>query len=199
MRSTTGIAEEKERLRGALREEERRLTRAALSASDRLLAERFLALPEVAQARTVLLFRSMGAEPDTGPLLAALLERGKRVALPRCLPGGRMEARQYLPGIPLVRHRFGMLEPGLDHPLLEPEEIDLALVPAQVYDVTGMRLGRGGGYYDRYLAAFPGRTIGLCRDALLRERVPAETHDRPVELVLTETRRFRRREETPNG
>lgn len=199
MRSTTGIAEEKERLRRALREEERRLTRAALSAGDRILTERFLALPQVAAARTILLYASMGAEPDTGTLLEKLTARGKRVALPRCLPEGRMETRLYLPEVPLIRHRFGMLEPGEEHPLIEREEIDLILVPAQTYDVHGMRLGKGGGYYDRYLSGYSGRTVGLCRDVLLQEKVPAEEHDLPVELVLTETRIFRRGEVTLQG
>ena len=199
MRSTTGIVEEKERLRRALREKERRLTRAALSASDRLLTERFLALPEVTAARTVLLYSSMGAEPDTGALLEELTARGKRVALPRCLPERRMETRQYLPEIPLIRHKFGMMEPGEKHPIIEKEEIDLILVPAQTYDAHGMRLGKGGGYYDRYLSDFSGWTVGLCRDVLLQEQVPAEVHDLPVELVLTETQVFRRGEVTLHG
>ena len=102
-----------------------------------------------------------------------------------------METRLYVPGLPLLRHRYGMLEPGADHPLVEPAQIDLALVPALAYDIRCMRMGRGGGYYDRYLADFPSVTVGLCRDALLQKKIPAEPHDRPVGLVVTETRLFR--------
>lgn len=193
MKSTTRI-EEKQRLREALKAQERRLTRAALSASDRMLTERFLALPEVDAAETILLYCSMGAEPDTAELIGKLLARGKRIVLPRCLPGRQMETRLYTAEVPLIRHRYGMLEPGEMHPLVGPEEIDLALVPALAYDVRCMRMGRGGGYYDRYLPAFPGGTVGLCRDALLQQEIPAESHDRPVDLVLTETRLFRRNE-----
>ena len=180
MKSTTRI-EEKQRLREALKVQERRLTRAALSASDRMLTERFLALPEVDAAETILLYCSMGAEPDTAELIGKLLARGKRIVLPRCLPGRQMETRLYTAEVPLIRHRYGMLEPGEMHPLVGPEEIDLALVPALA-----------GGYYDRYLPAFPGGAVGLCRDALLQREIPAEAHDRPVDLVLTETRLFRR-------
>ena len=50
------------------------------------------------------------------------------------------------------------------------------------------RLGQGGGYYDRYLAGFQGFTVALCRDALLRDEIPTQPHDVPVQLVVTETR-----------
>lgn len=191
MKSTTRT-EQKQRLREELKGQERRLTRAALIASDRKLTERFLMLKEVAAAETILLYCSMGTEPDTNALLEQLAARGKRMVLPRCLPRRQMETRLYLPHIPLVRHRYGMAEPGEDHPLVGVEEIDLALVPALAYDVHCMRMGRGGGYYDRYLPVFSGVTIGLCRDVLLQEMIPAEPHDQPVDLVLTETRLFRR-------
>ena len=157
------MTEQKQRFREELREQERRLTKAALSASNQRLAQRFLALEEVAAANTVLLYCSMGTEPDTEAVLEELLARGKRVALPRCLPGRSMETRLYVPGLPLLRHRYGMLEPGADHPLVETAQIDLALVPALAYDIRCMRMGRGGGYYDRYLADFPSVTVGLCR------------------------------------
>ncbi len=183
--------EEKRRLREELRGQERRLTRAALSASNRMLTKRFLALAEVAAANTVLLYCSMGAEPDTKLLLQELETKGKRIALPRCLPDNRMETRLYMDQVPLIRHPYGMWEPSSQHMLVRTDEIDLALVPALAYDIRGIRLGRGGGYYDRYLGDFSGVTVGLCRDVLLQERLPAEAHDRPVDIVLTETWLFR--------
>lgn len=75
-------------------------------------------------------------------------------------------------------------------PLLSPDEIDLTLVPALCYDRSCVRLGFGGGYYDRWLAGYRGFTVGFCRDALLQDRVPAQSHDRRVDLVLTETLRI---------
>lgn len=186
------IAEKKNQLRTALRKVQDRLTEAERVSGDRVLAERFLSLEHVKAARTVLLYYSMGAEPDTRFLLGRLIAQGKRAVLPRCISGRRMEIREYLPELSLIRHRFGMMEPGETHPLIDPEEIDLALVPALAYDRACMRLGQGGGYYDRFLARFSGKTVGLCRDKLLQERVPYEAHDRPVDLVLTETRLFMR-------
>lgn len=127
-----------------------------------------------------------GREPETARLIRALAGRGKRVGLPRMLPGRGMEVRLYRPDRPMVQAAFGIWEPGEDCPLLAREEIDLALVPALCYDRRGYRLGFGGGYYDRWLAGFAGVRVGLCRAAVLQDRVPTEPHDSRVDLLLTE-------------
>ena len=103
-----------------------------------------------------------------------------------------MEVRLFQPRRALIQAAFGLWEPAPDFPLVERESIDLTLVPAVCYDRQGYRLGFGGGYYDRWLAGYAGRTVGLCRDCVLQERVPLEPHDQAVELLLTETRRFSR-------
>ena len=155
--------------------------------SDSALFARFLALPQVEAAKTIFAFWGIpGKEPDTARLIGELLARGKTVGLPRMLPGHRMEVRRYDPDKPLVRVSFGISEPGEDCPLLAREEIDLALVPAVCYDRRGYRLGFGGGYYDRWLEGFAGFTAGLCRRAVLQDKVPTEAHDARVDVLLSE-------------
>ena len=154
--------------------------------SDDALFARFLSLPQVEAADTLLLYHGMGAEPDTARLFPALWARGKRLCLPRCLPGHGMEARLIRPDSALVPHRLGMLEPGEDCPPVDRADIGLVLVPGLAFDLSGGRLGQGGGFYDRWLAGFSGFTAALCRAPLLLERLPAEGHDLPVALVLTE-------------
>lgn len=150
--------------------------------------ERFLALPWVERADTLFLFWGVPKrEPETEQLVRELTRRGKRVGLPRMLPDHTMEVRQFDPRIPLREASFGIWEPPETAPALLKQEIDLALVPAVCYDRRGYRLGFGGGYYDRWLADFSGGAVGLCRGAFLQEQVPAEAHDRRVDLVLTET------------
>lgn len=178
---------EKKALRRRVREELSALSRSELARSDDALFARFLALPQVEKARTVFAFWGIpGKEPDTARLVRELVRRGKTVGLPRMLPGHRMEVRRCDPDRPLVPAAFGILEPGEDCPLIRREDVDLALVPAVCYDRLGYRLGFGGGYYDRWLDGFSGVKAGLCREAVLRERVSVEPHDARVDLLLTE-------------
>lgn len=181
------IDAEKKELRKAVRRQLSALSPEELTRSDSALIARFLALPQVEEARTVFAFWGIpGKEPDTAQLVQALTARGKRVGLPRMLPEHRMEVRQYDPDRPLLQVSFGISEPGEDCPLLAREEVDLVLVPAVCYDRQGYRLGFGGGYYDRWLEGFAGFRAGLCRGAVLQERVPTEPHDARVDLLLTE-------------
>ena len=171
--SSTTAAEDKAALRRQVRLTLDGLSPDALRRSDDALFAAFSALPQVEAASTIFAFWGIpGREPETGRLVQALTARGKRVGLPRMLPGRQMEVRP------------------ADAPLLPRADIGLALVPAVCYDRRGFRLGFGGGYYDRWLSGFSGVTVGLCRDCVLQEHVPIEDHDRRVEFLLTESRRF---------
>ncbi|NBI68361.1 5-formyltetrahydrofolate cyclo-ligase [Pseudoflavonifractor sp. 60] len=184
----SGIDWEKVQLRRQVRERLSALSREELVLSDSALTARFLALPQVEAAQTIFAFWGIsGKETETAQLIAQLLQRGKRVGLPRMLPERRMEVRQYDPETSLVPASFGILEPGEDCPVMAPADIDLALVPAMCYDRQGYRLGFGGGYYDRWLAHFPGLRVGLCRGCVLQDRVPIQAHDARVDILLTET------------
>lgn len=181
------ITAEKARLRRQALDWLATLSSQARIAGDEALFRRFLALPQIESVRTVLLYHGMDTEPDTVRLLSPLWDMGKQVCLPRCLPGNQMEARLVQRDSTLVRHPYGMLEPGPDCPLIPPDQIDLVLVPGLAFDRSGGRLGRGGGYYDRWLAGFSGITAALCRDGLLMEAIPRLPHDLGVDLVVTET------------
>lgn len=148
------------------------------------LFERFLALQEVEGADTVMVFYGTGREPDTVPLIRALLGRGKRVALPVVLPRRGMEARQVLDVEQLAPNRFGIPEPDQSCPVVPKGEIAAALIPHLMVDREGYRLGWGGGYYDRWLADFTGFTACVCRPGRLLEHMPREEFDVPVKLVL---------------
>ncbi|MFC3572885.1 5-formyltetrahydrofolate cyclo-ligase [Streptomyces yaanensis] len=167
------------------------------------LAERALELPELGHARTVAAYVSVGAEPGTLALLDALHARGVRVLLPVLLPDNDLDWGAYAGPGSLIRVRHGgkmdLLEPAGER--LGPEAVqqaDAVLLPGLAVDARGMRLGRGGGSYDRVLArlervgADPALVV-LLYDAEVVERVPEEAHDRPVHAVVTPSgvRRFR--------
>lgn len=185
MPSTT-ISERKAALRSEIRARMKAMTPEELRPGDDALFARFLSLPQVERAGTLLIYHGMGAEPDTARLIAPLLAAGKTVALPRCLPGNEMEARSVAAGTRLVRHKYGMLEPGMDCPVVPMQALDLILVPGLAFDRQCRRLGQGGGFYDRYLERYTGPTVALCRDCFLLGEVPCEAHDRRVDCVAAE-------------
>ncbi|MFC7264100.1 5-formyltetrahydrofolate cyclo-ligase [Streptomyces lutosisoli] len=167
------------------------------------LAARALELPELAHARTVAAYVSVGSEPGTLALLDALLARGVRVLLPVLMADNDLDWGAYAGAGSLVRVQHGgkmaLLEPAGAR--LGPEAVqdaDAVLLPGLAVDARGMRLGRGGGSYDRVLArleragADPALVV-LLYDAEVVERVPEEAHDRPVHAVVTPSgvRRFR--------
>ncbi|MFD4527460.1 5-formyltetrahydrofolate cyclo-ligase [Streptomyces sp. NPDC058470] len=167
------------------------------------LAARALELPELAHARTVAAYVSVGGEPGTLALLDALHARGVRVLLPVLLADNDLDWGAYAGAGSLVRVQHGgkmaLLEPAGER--LGPEavqEADAVLLPGLAVDARGMRLGRGGGSYDRVLARLERAGAGpallvLLYDSEVVERVPGEPHDRPVQAVVTPTgvRRFR--------
>jgi 5-formyltetrahydrofolate cyclo-ligase len=168
----------------------------------RALAERALELPELARARTVAAYVSVGGEPGTLALLDALRARGVRVLLPALLPDNDLDWGAYAGPDSLARIRHGgrmaLFEPSGER--LGPDAVtdaDVVLLPGLAVDTRGMRLGRGGGSYDRVLArleragAGP-RLVVLLYDTEVVAHVPAEAHDKPVHAVVTPsgTRRF---------
>ena len=164
-----------------------RMTQEERDASNDEMFARFLALPEVENAKVFFAFWGMpDREPNTALLIEKLLERGKVVGLPLMRPGRQMEVRRYDPAIPLIRHKFGILEPSTECELIPKEDVDFVLTPAVAYDKQGYRLGFGGGYYDRWLEHYEGVKIGLCREKVLRDSVPVEPHDTHVDAVVTE-------------
>ena len=174
---------EKKALRQAAAQRLAQLTPSQRAAWSQGIAGRVLALAGLAQARRVALFWSMDTEPDTLPLIGALARQGKQVYLPRVLGKGVMEMGRCLPGQPLHQGPFGIWEPAgpaLDAPL------DWALVPGLAFDRWGGRLGRGGGYYDRFLAGTGAALAGLAFECQLVGRVPAQPHDVKMHLVITQ-------------
>ncbi len=140
------------------------------------------------RAGTVFSFVSLPSEPDTRLLLARALADGKTLCVPLCRGGGVMEARAIASLADLRPGAMGIQEPDADAPRVGPESIDLCVVPCLAATAQGVRLGHGGGYYDRFLKQLSPRAarVLLCRRALVLERLPQDAWDVPVPLILTE-------------
>lgn len=153
---------------------------------DARLALHVLKHPACAGADTVFCFVGMSGEVDTRPLLRGLLAAGKRVCVPVSLPKGRMKLRRLNALEELTgRDRYGIPVPPEDAEELDADSVDLALVPGVCFGPDGSRLGRGGGYYDRFLSEFRGTALGLCRGGQITGHIPMGRHDRRVDAVIT--------------
>ena len=150
--------------------------------ADEELTQRLLELPAFQEAKTLATYLSFDHEFSTADLIQAALQLGKRVCVPRTYPQGRMEFVEYDPDI-LEKTRFGLLEPNEQGKVVDKAEIDLIHVPGLVFQSKGYRIGYGGGYYDRYLADFAGKTVSTIYSIQQKEFQP-DVFDQAVQEVL---------------
>ena len=190
-----------------LKRAKRAVRRAVLAARDEIpperrsavgarVTDRFLSLPEVASAATVMLFWAFGSEVPTGPMIERLHERGVRVALPR-IEDGDLVPIGYAPGDPTTEVYFGAREPAGGE-AIAPATIDVVAVPGVAFDRRGRRVGYGGGYYDRFLAGLrpgSGTTPFTASPAfavqVVDDDLPAGSFDLPVDAIVTEEETIR--------
>ncbi|NPC97383.1 5-formyltetrahydrofolate cyclo-ligase [Nocardioides sp. zg-DK7169] len=160
----------------------RRLPLTDIGAASRAIAGHLVEAPEVARAATVAAYVSVGTEPGTTVLLEALTQAGRRVILPRLLPDGDLDWGTWRGEQSLAPARMGLLQPEDSLGVEAIATADAVLVPGLAVAPDGMRLGRGGGSYDRALGRVPAGTFTcvLLYDDEIGLDVPVEPHDRPV-------------------
>jgi 5-formyltetrahydrofolate cyclo-ligase len=178
--------EEKNQLRRLLLEQMRALPPAYCLKADEAIYRHVAALPAYQTARTIGVYVGMAHEIDTKPLIKRMLAEGKRVGVPLCVGKGVMEMREIGGLDELQAGTWGILEPAPDAPLLQPDEIDLGLIPCVSGNEEGQRLGYGGGFYDAYLAKAPFLRVLLCRKAMMTAPIPVEPHDAMMDVVVSE-------------
>ena len=184
------VALEKQRLR-----EKRLAARETLSEQERCvldesITQKLLATSEYAEAATVLTYVSVSSEVSTRKFIERALCDGKTVAVPRCLPGHRLEFVAITSLDQLVSAPFNLLEPAKDLPTLTEEQLDdsICIVPALLVDTKGHRLGYGAGFYDRFLSTYSGKKICLAyQQNLSKTELPHTEFDVAVDMVITES------------
>jgi len=155
----------------------------------RLACEALVGLEEFVRAGVVMLYMPIRGEIDTAPIIARAWRDGKTVLLPKVRSrDGDMIAVPYRTlDDPMVLGRYNIREPAENEPW-PADGIDLVVVPALAYDRRGNRLGKGGGYYDRFLGqdGMHATTCGLVFAEQMIESVRVQAHDRQVPLVVTD-------------
>ncbi len=188
MEKVIDIRPVKKKLRAEAREMRRSMSPDGKQTLDRKIKNKLLNLWAVREAQTVLCYVSTDIEVDTRDFINALLQMGKRVAVPRC-EGEKSEMNFY------YIESLSELSPGsfdVDEPdpqrsiMVGKTEGSVCIVPAFMFDKKGYRLGYGKGYYDRYLSRYNGSAIGVCYSANLQEELFHGKYDRAVDLVVTD-------------
>ena len=150
--------------------------------------DRLRALDHFKKAKVVMMFWPLRGEVDVRGLIRRVQEEGKKVALP-VISGQDIEPFEFTDEAGLVINSFGVAEPSPAQARRIPlDEVDLVLVPGLAFDRKGNRLGRGGGYYDRFLARLPETacTVGICFEPQIQEDLPVIPHlDRAVRFVVS--------------
>lgn len=137
----------------------------------------------------ILCYVSTDIEVDTRKFIEYALECGKTVAVPKCVRNGEMIFFEIHSLDNLERSAFGIDEPSEKiHRKFSSDETDscLCIVPALAFDSNGMRLGYGGGYYDRFLSRFSPETVGICYSSCIVEKIPFQQHDIRIKNIITD-------------
>jgi 5-formyltetrahydrofolate cyclo-ligase len=183
----TSMQEEKQVLRTALRVRRTEAARAGGGAAG-ALAERFLAAVEIASEAVIAGYWPIGDEIDVRMLLSRLQARGHDISLPAVVGAGRpLTFRRWQEGEALADGPFGTRQPPDSAAVVTPA---LVIVPLLAFDRRGYRLGYGGGYYDRTLAALRRRrrvvAIGVAYAAQEVPMVPRERDDQALDWIVTD-------------
>jgi len=199
------IVKQKNAVRGQIRRRLDKLDGSRIEEKSRNLAERLFSTSWWISGQWVFVYIPMGGEVDTRYIVARAYRDGKQVAIPR-MEGSELTFFFYDGRTEnLLPNQFGILEPAPDWKLVDPSVPTgkrlLVLTPGLAFDRGGRRLGRGKGFYDRFLHTLraahpPGRSswcVGLCFDEQLVDRVPVSDHDEILEGIVTD------REVIPEG
>ena len=158
----------------------------------RLAVQRLLDHPLYQNARTILAYNSFRLELSTESLLAACARDGKTLALPRTHSISRRLSVRKITDLSIDTEfsRFGFREPKRSAETILVPEVDLVVAPGVAFDLSGNRLGRGAGYYDRFFAneGFNAAACALSFECQIIPSIPTLPHDRAMDFIFTEDR-----------
>ena len=174
---------DKKELRRSIRERKRAMTEEEIVTRSEKLGVLFAQSEAYKNAKTIYGYLSYNQEVRTVPMLEQALKDGKKVAVPKVY-GDEMKFL-YLDDLTQVEKGYaGIPEPIADEPVAD-DETALVLMPGLAFDPAGHRIGYGGGFYDKFLAAEPNHpTLALCYEFQMLPALDTEEHDIPVDTVL---------------
>lgn len=153
---------------------------------DKAIFDKLIYTEAFKNAQTVLTYYSMPGEPDTLKIIDYCFENKKKVALPVCYGNGIMDFFTINSLDDVASGKYSIPEPVYKSKKVIPDSSCVCIFPALSFDKSRNRLGKGGGYYDRYLRKHAVGTIGLCYEQLIEENIPVEGFDIKADIVITD-------------
>ena len=133
-------------------------------------------------------YLSWRGEVATDRIVSHVLDGGKHLAAPKFFPEENVWKHALLSHPEEVTcNEWGVPEPASDH-VIKGDDLDVIIVPGQAFDTSGQRIGRGQGHYDALLSGFKGLKVGLAFDFQVFATLPAESHDIPMDYLVTSDR-----------
>lgn len=177
----------KNELRKYIREQKRHFTQPQLDEMSLRIMSSILLHPRVLEADTILMYHSLPDEVNTHSALDQLLAMGKKVLLPKVISDTEMTIHEYTgPDSLQPSEPYGILEPTTPELSILNLQLSIVIVPGMAFDRQGHRLGRGKGYYDRFLSRVPNiYKIGVCFPFQMLESIPSESTDVVMDEVIT--------------
>ncbi len=150
-----------------------------------IIFERLVALDEYKKAKHILCYASYNSEVDTFNLMNRIIQDGKKLYLPRCIPEKReMDVCNVKDLSELKTGAYGIKEPTGDS--VSADLLDLVIVPMVAFDREKTRLGYGGGYYDRFLLKINAVKMGIAFSVQESDKLIKEPTDIPMDIIVTE-------------
>lgn len=191
MTAKNTIAEQKSDLRKLCRQRIKSIGFSQWQMNGKKMSDLLLSSDIWEKSKCIFCFVSVNNEPDTSAVLSQAINQGKTLCVPRIIGDGIMQAVAITSIDEFETATMGIMEPSVENNnIISAEKIDLAVVPCMAGTLDGFRLGKGGGYYDRFLAGYYGNSVLFCADDLILEKdeIPLDSHDIKCGYIATQTK-----------
>lgn len=179
----------KSELRARIKEEMATLNYAKKGIMDEKIRNSIYGLKEYRLANTIFTYVSKDKEVDTIDLITHSITLGKAVCVPLTKKDNNsLEIREIKDLMDLKIGNFDILEPNENTKSINPEEIELFFIPGLAFGTRCERLGRGGGYFDRFLMSSRGLKVGLAYEFQIFDSLPVQKHDIKMDMIITNKR-----------
>ena len=187
------IFNDKKMLRKEILAKRKNIDTAKKEDMDKKIVDKFYESKYYKEAKNIFIYISYDSEINTKEIINKALIDNKRVYVPRTEFKTRlMDAVEITSLDNLIESEYGILEPAMEEPHIEPDELDLIVVPGVAFDRNGGRMGYGAGFYDRYFKQISKDNmkkvikLALAYDFQILEKIPMNEQDVPVNYIITE-------------